>query len=112
MPNFIVIFREPDGRTLPHTEEEISQHQQNWKNWFEKWGKTGNLQGGSGLSLNGKLIHGADREITDQIHRVGTEIVGGFLLLQADDLDQATEITSSCPIFEFGGYAEVREIQN
>lgn len=112
MKNFIVIFREPDGRTLQHSQEEVNLHQQHWKKWFEEWGKAGNLKGGSGLSLNGKLIHGSDREITDQIHRAGTEIVGGFLLLQANDLEQATEIASSCPIFEFGGYAEVREMQN
>lgn len=111
MKNFIVIFREPDGRTLEHSQEEISTHQTNWKNWFEKWGKEGHLNGGSGLTLNGKII-GTDGTVSHTIHQVGTEIVGGFLLLKANDIDQATTIAASCPIFEFGGYAEVREMQN
>ena len=112
MKKFIVLFREPDGRVEPHTEDEIKRHQLNWKNWFEKWGQEGKLDGGSGLTLKGKIIKGIDGRISDGIHKVGTEIVGGFLLLKAIDLDEATEITRSCPIFEFDGYAEVRELQN
>lgn len=40
------------------------------------------------------------------------EIIGGFLLLNAVDLDEATEIMTTCPIFEFDGIAEIRELQN
>lgn len=112
MKNFIVIFREPDGRTHQHTPEEIQQHQQNWKAWFEKWGKEGKLNGGGGLTLNGKILKGKPIEVADDIHKVGTEIVGGFLLLKANDLSEATDIMQSCPIFEFDGYAEIREMQN
>jgi len=57
----------------------------------------------------GRLITGDGPNISNQIHRVGTEIVGGFLLLRAESLEEATQIAASCPIFEFGGYAEVRE---
>lgn len=112
MKNFLVIFREPDGRTITHSEEETSRHQLNWKNWFEKYGKEGKIAGGSGLTLNGKIIRGVHSEITDEIHTVGTEIVGGFLLLKAEDLEEAAEIAKTCPIYEFDGYAEVREMSD
>lgn len=112
MKNYIVLFREPDGRTNTHTEAQIEKHQLNWKTWFEKWGKEGKLSGGSGLTLNGKIIQGIDANITDGVHSVGTEIIGGFLLLKAESLDEAAAIAASCPIYEFDGYAEVRELQN
>lgn len=112
MKNFIVLFREPDGRTNSHSDIEIEGHQDNWKAWFEKWGKAGRLSGGSGLTLNGKIIKGTGADIIDGLHKVGTEIVGGFLLLKAESLDEAASIASTCPIFEFEGYAEVRELQN
>lgn len=111
MKDFIVIFREPDGRKDSHSAEEIKNHQLNWKNWFEKWGSQGKLNGGSGLTLNGRIIKGASKTVTDDIHKVGTEIVGGYLLLKVRDIEEATEIIKSCPIFEFEGYAEIREIQ-
>lgn len=112
MKNFLVIFREPDGRKKEHSKLEIEDHQQHWKSWFEKWKPEGILKGGSGLTLNGKIIKPPGNEATDGIHKVGDEIVGGFLLIEAADLEKATEIIQSCPIFEFDGYAEIREMQN
>ena len=111
MKNFIAIFREPDGRAHTHSEEETRLHQENWKIWLEKWGKEGKLTGGSSLTLDGAIIK-SNAEVAHQIHKVGTEIVGGFLLLKCIDLDEATQIVKSCPIFEFDGYAEVREMQH
>jgi len=111
MKNFIVLFREPDGRIEKHSEEDIARHQANWKAWFSKWSATGNLAGGSGLTMNGKQVKGKDQQIVNGIHYSGTEIVGGFLLLKAENLDEAVSIAASCPIYEFDGYAEVREMQ-
>jgi len=111
MKNYIVLFREPDGRTLPHSEEEILRHQGNWRSWFSEWSGKGKIAGGSGLSLEGKVIKGGG-QVREGIHRVGTEIVGGFLLLKAESLEEATGIAESCPIYEFDGYAEVREMQS
>lgn len=111
MKDYLVLFREPDGRTEPHAEDAITQHRLNWKNWMDKWGKEGNLAGGNSLTLNGKIITGNDKKVTNDIHRVGTEIVGGFLLIKANNLDEAETIIKSCPIFEFDGYAEIREMQ-
>lgn len=111
MADYIVLFREPDGRKEEHTAEEIKQHQLNWAEWFKRMSADGKLKGGSGLSLNGALIQGRDREVTNGIHQAGTEIVGGFLLLEAADLQEAVSIAQGCPIYEFDGYAEVREMQ-
>ncbi|MET7258024.1 YciI family protein [Dyadobacter fermentans] len=114
MKNYIIIFREPDGRRSDgqrdsHTEAEIAAHRENWSKWFAEWGAKGKLAGGSGLTLNGRIIK--DGQTNEGIHYAGTEIVGGFLLLKAEDLDEATAIAASCPIYEFDGYAEVREMQ-
>ena len=111
MKNFLVLFREPDGRSGEHTEEAIRQHQENWKEWWGRWAKEGKLAGGTGLTLNGITVMGKEGPLVRDIHKAGTEIVGGFLLLKADDLEEAAKIVQSCPIFEFGGYAEVREMQ-
>ncbi|MBS1602516.1 MAG: hypothetical protein JST42_07595 [Bacteroidetes bacterium] len=109
MKDYLVLFREPDGRMQPHSETDIMRHQQNWKAWMTKWGGNGSLSGGNGLTLEGRLIK--EGRVSDGIHRVGTEIVGGFLLIKAASMDEAVGIAESCPIYEFGGYAEVREMQ-
>ncbi len=111
MKNFIVLLREPDGRRDAHQENEIKTHQLNWKNWLTKYQQEGKLVGGSSLTLKGNLIKGNDAKVTKGLHEVGTEIVGGFLLLKAEDLNEATAIAQTCPIYEFDGYAEVREFK-
>jgi hypothetical protein len=37
-------------------------------------------------------------------------MVGGYLIVTATNLDQAVEISKGCPIFDYGGTTEVREI--
>jgi hypothetical protein len=39
------------------------------------------------------------------------EIVGGFLIVNAKNIDDAVEISKGCPIFEENGKLEVRPIQ-
>ena len=41
----------------------------------------------------------------------GKEIIGGYLIVKANDLKEATEWAKGCPIFEHDGVVEVREIQ-
>lgn len=111
MKEFIVLVREPDGRADQHTAEELKLHREKWNNWFTKYIKSGHFQGGSALSLNGKMIKGVDTHIINDIHKIGSEIVGGYLLLKAEDLNEAVKIAREIPVFEFEGYLEVRELQ-
>lgn len=69
---------------------------------------TGNLLGGHALTLNGTVIRGG--VVTSPLYTKGDdEIVGGYLLVQAGDLAAATQLITTCPILDFGGFAEVRE---
>ncbi len=109
MKDFMVIFREPDGRTDVHSEDYNQSHQLKVKGWMDSLIKSGNLSGGRALTLKGNVVT-TDRQVRNDIYKVGKEIVGGYLLLKSDDLNQATEIIKSCPILERGGFAEVREV--
>jgi hypothetical protein len=109
MKDFLVIFREPDGRENVHSEEDNRQHQQKVRGWMDWLVKNGNLSGGRALTLNGNVVT-TDRHVKNDIYKVGKEIVGGYILLKSDNLDQATEFIKQCPILERGGFAEVREV--
>ena len=111
MTKYIILVREPDGRADQPPEEQQATHRANWNRWFDKYGKSGNFLGGSALSLTGKMIKGPNAEVVDEIHKAGTEIVGGYLLITAEDLDAAVAIARAIPVFEVDGYLEVRELQ-
>jgi len=112
MQQFLVLFREPDGRKDAHTAEKAAQHRKNWNLWSEQMNKEHRIAGGMPLALSGKVLRGTaahDQVVTEGPHKVGEEIVGGYLFINAHSLDEATSLMQSCPIFEFGGYAEIRE---
>jgi hypothetical protein len=113
MKEFLVLFREPDGRTEPHAEDAVAKHQENWKVWITNMQQSGNLTGGKALTLNGTVIHGnkGNFKVTDGPYYKGDkEIVGGYLLIKAKDLQEATSLIKDCPVFEFDGFAEIREM--
>lgn len=109
MKKFIALFREPDGRQQAHPENAIKKHRANWARWMEQWQKQ--ISGGSGLTLDGRILQDPHAAAIQDIYKNGTEIVGGFLLITATDLDAAAAMMQSSPIFEFGGYVEIRELQ-
>jgi hypothetical protein len=112
MKDYLILFREPDGRIDVHAEEDIARHQANWKDWLTSMTENGNLKEGKALTLNGNVIRhtGSTPQISKGLYKVnGQEIVGGFLWIKAKDLNNATELILSCPVFEFNGFAEVRE---
>jgi hypothetical protein len=110
MKEYLVILREPDGRLEPHDAIELKAHRLRMKEWFQKHFERGNIKAGSALTLNGKQIKGREAEVINDIHQVGTEIVGGYILINALTLDEAVNIMRSCPVFEFDSYAEIREL--
>ena len=58
----------------------------------------------------GKLVKGKQKTVTDGPFAEAKDIVGGYTLIEARDLDQAVELSKGCPIFEFEGAVEVRPV--
>ena len=38
------------------------------------------------------------------------DVIGGYTLVQAKDIGEAATLASGCPIFDYGGFVEVRPI--
>lgn len=109
MKDYLLLIREPDGRMEPHEPEFAARHQEHWKDWIGNMLAENRLSGGKSLTLDGRIIQ-PDGAIVHGLHRTGTEIVGGFLLLKAENIEEATALAATCPVFEAGGYIEVREL--
>ena len=72
-------------------------------------------QGKPGLDVQiettaGKVVKGNPKTITDGPYAEAKDLVGGYTLVQAKDLGQASELSFGCPIFDVGGLVEVRPI--
>lgn len=113
MKEFLYIFRGGDAKRLQEqgSPEQWQAHMMKWKTWMDSLASKGQLAGGQPLNMEGKVLSGSAKKLTDGPFVEGKEIVGGYLLVKANDLNDATELAKGCPIFEHDGILEVRELQ-
>jgi hypothetical protein len=48
--------------------------------------------------------------VTDGPYAETKDTIGGYLIVEARDLEQAVELTKGCPLFDRDGLIEVRPI--
>ncbi len=109
MKQFLYLFRGGDEGYENQSPEQMQAHMAKWNEWMVKISQNDQPVPGLPLQKEGKVVSEGGEVITDGPFTEGKEIVGGYLLIEARDLDHAVEISKECPIFEFGGTVEVRE---
>lgn len=108
MSQFVYLYRGAErGRSPERTQEMI----QKWMTWLKELGEQGYIKDpGQPLEHTGKLVKGKHKTVTDGPFTEAKDIVGGYTLIEARDLDQAVELSKGCPIFEVEGAVEVRPV--
>lgn len=111
MPKFMFVYRDPADMQQP-SPEEMQKAMQAWMSWIKGGMEAGwMVAAGDALHPTGQVVN-ADGTVTDGPFTESKELVGGYSLVQADDLSAASKLTKGCPIFEIGGRVEVRELMN
>ena len=102
MSDFIYLFRgaNPDAPQA---------HMQKWRDWMKDLGAKGHFKSGEPLESRGKVVK-KNGVVTDGPFAEAKDLVGGFLLVSAKSLEEATELAKGCPIFERDGFVEVRPV--
>lgn len=108
MSEFTYLFR---GGAAPGSPELTQQRMQKWVAWMKDLGQRGHIKDpGNPLEASGKLVKGNQKTVTDGPYAETKDIVGGYMVIEARDIDHAVEISRDCPIFEVGGLVEVRPV--
>ena len=107
-PQFLLLFRHP--RTRPaRTAEEAQRISATWIAWMKAIKDKGQLLASNRLPDGGQVLRSG--ATTDGPLVENQEIVGGFLIIAADSLDQATKIGRACPGLSSDNWVEVRPIE-
>ena len=112
MSNFMYLFRGGDAQRAQQSPEEMQAHMGKWGAWMGQLKGEGKLVDGLPLNGDGKVVSNGGEVITNGPFAEGTEVVGGYLIVTADNLDDAVTISKGCPVFEHDGTVEVREIMS
>jgi len=109
MEKFMYLFR--GGYANEQAAKVPQEHMLKWQNWMETLSKKGIMIGGEPLVPTGKQVNGTKKVVTDGPFIEAKELVGGYLIVNAKDINEAVEFSKDCPIFEADGKLEVRPIQ-
>jgi hypothetical protein len=114
MPEFVFLYRntQEEYRETFNSPERAQQSMMKWRAWFKELGDKGYLKNiGQPLEDAGKVVGGKKKTITDGPYAETKDVIGGFSIVEAKDLDQAAQLASGCPITETGGSVEVRPVR-
>src|ERR1700746_391722 len=105
MSEFVYLYR---GGSREGSPEQAQQMMQKWMAWFKELAEKGHLKDrGQPLEPAGKLVSGKRKTVHDGPFAEAKDVVGGYTLILAKDLNQAAELSKGCPIFEVDGQVEV-----
>jgi hypothetical protein len=115
MTDFLLIFQNGDPNWMEgKSPAEIQGRMQAWGEWFKRLEASGNLRnpgaalakGGTVLTRNGQGFH------TDTSMSEVKELIGGYSVIQATSLAEATELAKGSPFLETnpGGQVLVRPV--
>jgi len=112
MEKFIYLFRGGENHAYNATDSETAaKNMEAWMSWMQSLQQKGILAGGDPLQPTGMQVNGTGKVVTDGPFSESKEIVGGYLIVNAKDINEAVEISKGCPIFNENGKVEIRPIQ-
>ena len=107
MTEFVFLYR---GAERPNSPQDAQQIMQKWMTWMQELGAKGHIKDrGQPLEPIGKVV-GRQKTITDGPFAEAKDLVGGYTLIEAKDLNEAAELSKGCPVFERNGFVEIRPV--
>jgi hypothetical protein len=108
--NFLYLFwNKPVDK--PPSPEQMERLTKVWMAWMDDLRKSGHLvKPGERLDRSGKVVRGKAKVVTDGPYAEAKDTIGGYVIVQAKDIDEAVEVSKGCPIFDSDGMVEVRSI--
>lgn len=115
----MMIFRaQASGNQQPSPQEpspqepspqEMQASVKQWQDWIGGIAAQGKFVSTNRLGFEGKTVK-AGNIITDGPYAEVKEIVGGNVVVKAASIEEATEMAKGCPILQYGGHVEVRDV--
>lgn len=112
MKEFALIFRmDITNEDAQPTAEQMNIYMQQWMQWIDEIASKGRLSaGGNHFSRQGRVLKPGGK-VTNTPYVAEDVSVAGYILVLADDLDEATNLAIRCPILNGQNTSvEIREV--
>jgi hypothetical protein len=110
MKDFALLFRQPSYDYSKASPEEMQRIGKKWADWVGGIAAQGKLaNNGIRLAIDGKVLK-AGGVVTDGPFVEIREMLGSFVVVKADSLEDATTLAHGCPALDAGGSVEIRPV--
>jgi len=109
MTEFMMIFRHTPNPAMQLSPEQMQANIKQWQDWIGSIAAQGKFVSTNRLGFEGKTLK-PNNVITDGPYAEVKEILGGYVIVKANSLDDATQLAQGCPILLIGGHVEIRNI--
>ena len=110
MKEFMMIFIGGDYTEADLSPQQMEQRMAKWMSWVEQLTNDGHYIDGKPLEPVGKRVAGSEQVVTDGPFVESKELVGGYFIVKAKDINEAVQLTGGFPDYDLGGQVEVRPI--
>ena len=98
MNEFMLLMKGDDSQNV--APEEMQQRMQAYMQWMGEMQASGKLRGGQPLEPRGAHLRDRDTIVSDGPFLESKEIIGGYIIIVAQDLDEAVQTARGCPLLE------------
>ena len=110
MKEFMFLFRQPDFDFSKISPKEMQELAKKWKDWAGGIAAQGKMaSNGMRLAMEGKVLRPGG-VITDGPFVEIKEKLGSFIIVKAENLEEATTLAHGCPALDTNGSVEIRPI--
>lgn len=108
MEKFMLIFQNGENE-INQSAEEMQLQMGKWFAWIGQLKAADKYLEGEPLLPDGKVVTGINT-YTDGPYVEGKEIIGGYFIVQAENMDEAIAMCNDFPDFSTGGKVHVRQV--
>jgi len=110
MNEFTLIFRNDQNPDVKFSPEQMQGVMKQWQDWMGSIAAQNKLASpGNRLGFDAKVLKPND-VITDGPFVEMKEMISGYIVVKAADINEAADIAKGCPILKMNGSVEVRGI--
>jgi hypothetical protein len=111
MKEFLLVFRRDFvSNDVQPSPEQLQNMMKPWQDWMGSLAAQNKLvSSGNRLASDGRVVKPGD-VITNGPYVEIKEAIGGYIIIRAESLDEAAELSKGCPILHIKGNVEVRTV--
>ncbi len=110
MKEFVLLFRQPSFDYSNASPKEMQALAKKWEDWWKNIDRQEKLVSkGPRLSNEGAVLKSSG-VITDGPFVEIREILGSFIVVSAENLEEATTLAHGCPVLDQDGSVEIRPV--